>query len=104
MLGQQYELITRDDRLDAVTKDIVDHFLGRGFAGKALVVSIDKVTAVRTYDKVQRFWSARLARDEKELQDPALSAEQRDLLTREIEVMRTTDMARAPSHRRLMLV
>ena len=33
-LGQQYELITRDDRLDAVAKDIVDHFLGRGFAGQ----------------------------------------------------------------------
>ncbi len=60
-LGQQYELITRDDRLDAVAKDIVDHFLGRGFAGKAMVVSIDKVTAVRTYDKVQRFWAERLA-------------------------------------------
>jgi len=93
MLGQQYELITRDDRLDAVAKDIVDHFLGRGFAGKALVVSIDKVTAVRTYDKVQRFWFKRLARDERELLDPALSTEQRDLLTWEIEVMRTTDMA-----------
>lgn len=93
MLGQQYELITRDDRLDAVAKDIVDHFLGRGFAGKALVVSIDKVTAVRTYDNVQRFWSERLLRDEKELQDPALSNEQRDLLAREIAVMRTTDMA-----------
>ena len=34
-LGQQYELITRDDRLEAVAKDIVDHFLGRGFPGKA---------------------------------------------------------------------
>ena len=61
-LGQQYELITRDDRLEAVAKDIVDHFLGRGFPGKALVVSIDKVTAVRTYDKVQRFWAERIER------------------------------------------
>jgi type I restriction enzyme R subunit len=54
-LGQQYELITRDDRLEAVANDIVDHFLGRGFPGKGLVVSIDKVTAVRTFEKVQRF-------------------------------------------------
>jgi len=93
MLGQQYELITRDDRLDAVAKDIVDHFLGRGFAGKAMVVSIDKVTAVRTYDKVQQFWFERLARDEQALQDPKLPAEQRDLLSREVDVMRRTDMA-----------
>ena len=62
-LGQQYELITRDDRLDAVAKDIVDHFLGRGFPGKGMVVSIDKVTAVRTYEKVQRFWDERLEQD-----------------------------------------
>ena len=92
-LGQQYELITRDDRLDAVAKDIVDHFLGRGFPGKALVVSIDKVTAVRTYDKVQRFWAARLARDEAALHAGGLTDEQTDLLAREISFMRSTDMA-----------
>src|SRR5665213_1452902 len=92
-LGQQYELITRDDRLDAVAKDIVDHFLGRGFAGKALVVSIDKVTAVRTYDKVQHFWAARLASDEAALHAGGLTDEQADLLAREISFMRSTDMA-----------
>jgi len=92
-LGQQYELITRDDRLDAVAKDIVDHFLGRGFAGKALVVSIDKVTAVRTYDKVQHFWAARLTRDEVALHAGGLTDEQADLLLREISFMRSTDMA-----------
>jgi type I restriction enzyme, R subunit len=31
-LGQQYELITRDDRLDTVAEDIVEQFLGRGVA------------------------------------------------------------------------
>ena len=53
-LGQQYQLITRDDRLDAVARDIVEHFLGRGFPGKGMVVSIDKITAVCTFEKVQR--------------------------------------------------
>jgi type I restriction enzyme R subunit len=41
VLGRQYHLITRDDRLETVAQDIVQHFLGRGFAGKAMVVSID---------------------------------------------------------------
>ncbi len=54
-LGRQYHLITRDDRLDTVAQDIVRHFLGRGFQGKALVVSIDKATALRIYDKVRRY-------------------------------------------------
>ena len=92
-LGRQYELITRDDRLETVAKDLVDHFLGRGFPGKALVVSIDKVTAVRTFDKVQRFWAERLARNEQNLAVGDLSPAQADLLAREISFMRNTDMA-----------
>ena len=53
MLGRQYHLITRDDRLETVAQDIVRHFLGRGFVGKAMVVSIDKATALRMHDKVK---------------------------------------------------
>jgi type I restriction enzyme R subunit len=92
-LGQQYELITREDRLDAVAKDIVEHFLGRGFPGKGLVVSIDKITTVRTFEKVQHHWEERLARDEDRLSVADLSPEERDLLSQEIAFMRATDMA-----------
>ena len=56
-LSRQYHLITRDDRLDTVAKDIARHFTGRGFQGKAMVVSIDKATALRMYDKVRKHWS-----------------------------------------------
>src|SRR3990172_4912955 len=55
-LSRQYHLITRDDRLETVAKDIVRHFTGRGFQGKAMVVSIDKATALRMYDKVREHW------------------------------------------------
>lgn len=92
-LGQQYELITRDDRLETVARDIVDHFLGRGFAGKALVVSIDKATAVRTFDKVRSVWASRLERNQQALVKSGLTSEQTDLLAREISFMRNTDMA-----------
>ena len=92
-LGQQYELITRDERLEVVAKDIVEHFLGRGFPGKGLVVSIDKVTAVRTFEKVKHFWAERLAADEGRLETGELDAAERDLLSAEIAFMRSTDMA-----------
>jgi type I restriction enzyme R subunit len=92
-LGQQYALITRDGRLETVAKDIVEHFLGRGFPGKALVVSIDKATAVRTFDKVQRFWSERLERNQQALVKGDLTPNQADLLAREVSFMRDTDMA-----------
>ena len=83
-LGQQHELITRDDRLDAVAKDIVEHFLGRGFPGKGLVVSIDKVTAVRTFENVQRLWAARVAANEARLATGDPSPAERDLMSAKI--------------------
>src|SRR5471032_3346462 len=57
-LSRQYHILTRDDRLETVAKDIVRHFLGRGFIGKAMVVSIDKATALKMHDKVRAHWAA----------------------------------------------
>jgi type I restriction enzyme, R subunit len=50
-----------------VAQDIVRHFLGRGFVGKAMVVSIDKATALKMHDKVQKHWAAETERVQKEL-------------------------------------
>ncbi|MEQ1574478.1 MAG: type I restriction endonuclease subunit R [Vicinamibacterales bacterium] len=97
-LGRQYHLITRDDRLDTVAGDVVQHFLGRSFQGKAMVVSIDKATAVRMHDKVRRHWAAERTRVERELAElmPARS-ESNDERFRELEqrlhTLATTDMA-----------
>src|SRR5579863_696333 len=49
--AREYHLITHDGRLETIAADIVSHFMERGFRGKAMVVSIDKATAVRMYDK-----------------------------------------------------
>src|SRR5205085_2557586 len=61
-LGRQYHILTRDDRLETIARDIVSHFLGRGFVGKAMVVSIDKATALRMHDKVRAHWTAERTR------------------------------------------
>ena len=66
--SREYHLITRDDRLDKIAEDIVLHFMGRGLLGKAMVVSMDKATAVRMYDKVQAHWKKHLAYLEAELE------------------------------------
>lgn len=105
-LGRQYHLITRDDRLETVAKDIVRHFLGRGFVGKAMVVSIDKATALRMYDKVNKYWAIETERVQQELGELAyhprggeLTPEQakRDQrsaqLKQRLDVLTSTDMA-----------
>lgn len=62
VLGKRYHLITREERLDAVAKDIVHHFLNRGYQGKAMVVSIDKLTTLKMFEKVRAEWAAETAR------------------------------------------
>ena len=51
--AREIEIIKRDDRLEAIAKDIVYHLPRRGYLGKGLVVSVDKFTAVKMYNKVQ---------------------------------------------------
>ncbi len=57
-----YHLITREDRLNKVAKDIVTHFTARGYNGKAMVVSIDKKTAIRMHAKVKEQMQRHLAK------------------------------------------
>ena len=92
-LGRQYHLLTRDDRLETVAQDIVRHFLGRGFVGKAMVVSIDKATALKMHNKVRKYWELDRERVQKELGRYNLTAERREELQERMRVLQTTDMA-----------
>ena len=98
-LGRLYHIITRDDRLETIARDIVRHFLGRGFMGKAIAISIDKATTLRMHDKVQRYWKEETERvralveqlppNPSEL-DPTEEAEE---LRQRLHILTTTDMA-----------
>jgi type I restriction enzyme R subunit len=93
VLGQRYHLITRDDRLDAVAKDIVHHFLNRGYQGKAMVVSIDKLTTLRMYEKVRAEWEAAKARVLKAVTGMALGHPYFEALNARLKNLQETDMA-----------
>ncbi|MBW6518163.1 MAG: type I restriction endonuclease subunit R [ANME-2 cluster archaeon] len=89
--AREYHLITRNDRLEKIAEDIVAHFMGRGTTGKAMVISIDKATAVKMYDKVQEYWQKYL----NELESKPVSVneiERKEHLIR-IKFMKETDMA-----------
>lgn len=91
---RQYNIITDNDRLEQIAEDIVTHFLGRGYRGKAMVLSIDKVTAVRMYDKVQKYWKRHLENLNHELSllDPHNELEYEELAEK-IGFVEETDMA-----------
>lgn len=86
------EVIKRDDRLDKIAQDIAHHFPRRGFLGKAMVVSVDKFTAVRMYDKVQHYWGIEIQNLIKE-RNQAKTKEERDELTNRINYMQSVEMA-----------
>lgn len=89
--AKEYHLITRDDRLDTIAADIVDHFLERGQQGKAMVVSIDKATAVRMYDKVQSAWAHKTEQLTREIARP--TGPEKQALEQKLELAETTGMA-----------
>jgi len=89
--SREYHLITRDERLDEIAQDIVTHFLGRGYQGKAMVVSIDRFTAVTMYNKVQHYWQQQLTELQNQL--TTASESEREQLIARIEYLEETDMA-----------
>ena len=89
--GTQYTLLTRPERLKTIASDLVRHFVGRGFSGKAMYVGLDKAAAVRMYELVQEAWAEHLA--ELRAEHDALPELERPWLASRIELMETTDMA-----------
>jgi type I restriction enzyme R subunit len=89
--SREYHLITREERLDEIAQDIVTHFLGRGYQGKAMVVSIDRFTAVTMYNKVQHYWQQQLTQLQNQL--TTASESEREQLTAKIQYLEETDMA-----------
>ena len=86
------EVIKREERLDRIARDIAHHFPRRGFLGKGMVVSVDKYTAVRMYDKVKHYLP-----EEKKLlvkeRNEAKTEEERAEKNRQLEFLSKMEMA-----------
>ena len=62
LLGQDYEVITADDRLDKLADDFVEHCATRWETGKSMLVCIDKITCARMFQRIAPRWHAKIAR------------------------------------------
>jgi type I restriction enzyme R subunit len=90
LLGQDYEVITADDRLDKLAVDFVDHCTTRWESGKSMLVCIDKITCGRMHQRIIRLWKEKLAKvqadalsKQSELAD-AVEESRRDALAKEV--------------------
>lgn len=48
--ARDYPILTSEDRLRKIAKDLVWHFNDRGYQGKAMLVALDKPTALRMHE------------------------------------------------------
>jgi len=61
LLGQDYEVITADERLEKIAADFVEHCTTRWESGKSMVVCIDKITCARMHQLIVSRWQAKAA-------------------------------------------
>ena len=58
-LGQDYEIITADERLEKIAVDLVEHCTTRWQSGKSMLVCIDKITCARMLQLILPTWQAK---------------------------------------------
>lgn len=86
------EVLKRDDRLNIIAQHIVEHFPERGFRGKGMVIAVDKITAVRMYDKVQLYWKEKIKELNFQITKTA-DGEEKLRLKSIVDYMRSIEMA-----------
>jgi len=91
-LKRDYHIITADKRLDQVAQDFVVHYSTAWETGKAMLVCVDKVTCVRMYDLITKYWDERITELESKL--PQAADEQEEIyLIRQIKWMKESRTA-----------
>ena len=70
-LGSQYFILTADQRLGCVAQDLVAHYTTRWQTGKAMLICIDKLTTVRMYDRIDKYWKQAIANQEAQVKRAA---------------------------------
>jgi type I restriction enzyme R subunit len=68
MFKREYPILTAEKRLKSIAEDIVEHFNRRGYKGKAMLVVLDKVTAVRMYNYITEAWKKYLLAEKREIE------------------------------------
>lgn len=79
LFQRDYVILTAEKRLDDIAKDLVWHFNERGYQGKAMLVALDKPTAVRMYDLMMKYWPQYIAELNQRIKNANDIEEQQDL-------------------------
>lgn len=80
--ARDYPILTSQQRLETIAKDLVWHFNERGYQGKAIFVALDKPTAVRMYDLIMQYWPVYVAEVKQKIEETSDQQEALELTQR----------------------
>lgn len=91
-LQREYHVITAEERLRHIAEDFAGHFSTNWETGKAMFVTIDKITAVRMHGLISQAWNDQIAAREAAIRD---ARDDQDLAVRQRQVawMKETKIA-----------
>ncbi len=97
LLGQDYEVITADERLEKLTNDFIEHCTTRWEAGKTMLVCIDKITCARMLMLIEPKWKKKAAsvRAEAEAKRAEIAAAQDEEARQVLHAQRDRLLAKA---------
>lgn len=89
--AKEIHILTAAPRLEAIARDFVKHYSDLWTSGKAMFVCLNKVTCVRMYDMVQKYWAEEITA----LQGRIKQATQQEAqeMERKLHWMQETEMA-----------
>lgn len=89
--SKEIHLLTAEPRLDSIARDFAGHYSDLWTSGKAMFVCLNKVTCVRMYNLVQKYWNAEIASLKIKIQNATQQEAQE--LERKLQWMQETEMA-----------
>lgn len=89
---KEIHLLTAAPRLESIARDFVGHYSDLWTSGKAMFVCLNKVTCVRMYEYVQKYWKEEIKNLKEKLKTISSQQEVQEL-ARKIKWMQETEMA-----------
>lgn len=89
--AKEIHLLTAQQRLESIAKDFAGHYSDLWTSGKAMFVCLNKVTCVRMYDLVQKYWAEEIEYLENDMK--LATQQEAQELSRKLKWMKETEMA-----------
>ena len=90
-LKRDYHIITAKKRLEQIANDFVKHYSTSWETGKAMFICIDKVTCVRMYNLILKYWNDKI--EELIISHKTAKDEEKEQLKQKIDWMQKTKVA-----------